>query len=200
MSRSFPVKGTRELDAFLSALPKNMQRNAYGAGLRAAGKVIETQAQANAPKKSGKMAVSIKAGSVHANKDGTFSIYVRAAGAKQKGNDHAFIAFFHEFGVAPHFITAGDRGISARLLTRAGKKEGIDVVARRGKRRNEREVLAINGNLISGALRHPGHAAHPFLRPALDMKADEALQAFAAKIRAYLEGKTGLDLSIDEAA
>jgi len=38
------------------------------------------------------------------------------------------------------------------------------------------------------------------MRPALDTKADDAVKAFADRIRSYLEGKTGFAAPLDEAA
>lgn len=187
MSRDFPVSGLKELDAYLSALPKNMQKGAYRAGLVAAAAVVRDEARLRAPKKTGAMAKSIKTGSARQNQDGTFSVQVRLDGP------HAFLGVFHEFGVRPHFIDAGDSGVSARILTRkarAGEVTG-DV---------ERQALKIGENYITGGVMHPGHAAQPFMRPALDAKADEAVKAFAGRIRAFIEGKTGFAAPLDEAA
>lgn len=184
-----PVKGLKQLDAYLSALPKNMQKNAYGTGLRRAAKVVQDEARLRAPKQTGKMARSIKYGSIHRTNDG-YSISVRL---DPKGNNHAFLGLFHEYGVAPHFIAAGDSGQSSRKLTKAAMRGDVsgDV---------ETHALKIGDNFITGAVMHPGHRAQPFLRPALDAKAEEAVKAFAEGIRAYLEGKTGFAAPMDEAA
>lgn len=184
MSSDFPVKGLAELDKFLSALPANMQKAAYRQGLTAAARPIRDEARLLAPKKTGKMAKSIKTGSPRQNQDGTFSVTIRLDG------DHAFLGLFHEFGVAPH------------LIARTGTKEGR-VAIRKAKARTgtiKGGVMKIGDDFVSGIINHPGHRAHPFMRPALDAKADEAVQAFAAKIRAYLEGKTGFNAPLDEAA
>lgn len=189
MAKQVSVKGLRELDRFLSALPKNMQQNAYGAGLRAAAKVVVTEARIRAPKASGKMAKAIKSGSVRRNADGHMAISVRL---DPRGNDHAFLGLFHEYGVAPHYINAGNADVSARKLTQSVRRGGDDAGA---------DVLVINGSLVSGAVLHPGHAAQPFLRPALDIRADEAVRAFAGAVKGYLEGKTGfIAPGLDEAA
>lgn len=188
MSRDFPVKGLAELDRYLSALPKNMQTGAYRAGLVAAARVIRDEARVLAPKESGKMAKSIRSGSARKNQDGSFSISVSLRG------EHAFLGLFHEYGVSPHFITAGDSDQSARSLTKAARRGDLtgDV---------EKQALKIGDKFITGGVMHPGHAAHPFMRPALDTKADEAVKAFAARIRDYIEGKTGFVAPVmDEAA
>lgn len=178
MSRDMEMKGTAELVRYLSQLPKNLENGAYRAGLTAGAKPIRDEARANARKQSGKMAKSIKTGSPRKNQDGTFSVTVSLKGP------HAYIGQFHEYGVRPHFISAGDSGKSARVLTSAARRGDLvgDV---------ETQALKIGDNYITGGVMHPGHSAHPFMRPSLDAKADEAIKAFAARVRAYIEGKTG---------
>jgi HK97 gp10 family phage protein len=194
VSRDFPVKGLAELDRFLTALPGNLQKQAIRRGLTAAARPIRDEARLRVPKKSGKLARAIRTGSPRQNPDGTFSITVSVT-----GNDHAFLGYFFEYGVKAHFIRAGDSGYSARILTRRGKS-GVDVAARRGKKKGQNQVLAIYGQLVSGAILHPGIRAQPFLVPALDVRAEDAVAAFAGTIRAFIEGKTGFAAPMDEAA
>lgn len=194
MSRQFPVKGLAELDRFLSALPGNMQKQAVRQALTAAAAPIRDEARLRVPKKTGKLARAIRTGSPRQNQDGTFSVSISVT-----GNDHAFLGYFFEYGVKPHFIKAGDSGFSPRILGKRGKS-GIDVVARRGKKKGQNQVLAIYGQLVSGAVHHPGIRAHPFLLPALDVRAEDAVRAFAGRIRAFIEGKTGFSAPMDEAA
>jgi len=180
MSRNIQMKGLAELDRYLSALPMNMQKNAVRQALTAAARPIRDDARMRAPKKTGKLARSIKTGSARQNQDGTFSIAVRVTGRD------AYIARFIEYGVRPHFIRAGDSGLSARKLTQsaaAGNVTGDTAT----------KALKIGNNFVSGEVFHPGHGARPFMRPALDARADDAVRAFAGKIRDYIEGKTGFD-------
>ena len=186
MSRAVPVKGLRELDRFLSVLPKNMQTGAYRAALTAAARPIRDEARLRAPKDTGEMAKGIRTGSARRNPDGTFSISVSVTGK------HAFLAVFQEYGTVPHYITAGGSGMSARMLTRAARDGGTTGV--------DDQVLVINGNFVTGAILHPGQMARPFMRPALDIRADDAVRAFADRIRAYLEKKTGFVAPLAEAA
>lgn len=186
MSRSFPVKGLAELDRVLSAMPGNLRKNAYAAGLRAGAAVLRDEARARAPKEDGKLAKAIGSSSVRTNDDGTLSIQVRADPKKQ----HAYLALFAEYGVARH------------LIARTGAKEGRVAVrkAKEGTGTAQAGVMKIGPDFVSGIIEHPGHAAHPFMRPALDAKAGEAIAAFALRVRAYLEGKTGFALPMDDAA
>lgn len=186
MSRTSPVRGGKDIAAALTALGKRIETQAVRSGLTAAAAVIRDEARVRAPKQTGKMAKSIKSGSPRRHQDGTFSVSVRLVG------DHAFLGFFHEYGVAPHLIarTSGGEG-------RVALRKAFD-----GKGTIKARPMKIGDRYVSGILQHPGHAAHPFLRPALDAKADEAVSAFRNKIVAVVEGKTGynIDAGADEAA
>jgi hypothetical protein len=72
--------------------------------------------------------------------------------------EHSFLGIFMEYGVLPHLIWAS-------------KGKGS---------------LVINGVAIGKRVQHPGHAAFPFMRPALDAKAGEAVQAVAGYLARYL--------------
>lgn len=186
---SVKLKGGNELDAFLAAFPKTLQKGAVRSALTAAARPVRDQARGMAPRETGKLAKSIKTGSPSVNPDGTISVKVRLRG------QHSFLGIFHEYGVAPHFIRAGDGGKSARLLTKAAKRGDVVGDAPSGH-------LKIGDNIISGEVFHPGHAAHPFMRPALDIKAKDAINAFGARIQEYLKTKTGFTaparLEVDE--
>lgn len=183
MSKDFPVRGLADLDRFLAEFPKKMQKAAYRQALTAAAAPIRDEARARVPKKSGALARSIKTGSARQNEDGSFSVSVRLTGRD------AYIGQFIEYGVAPHLI-ARRGGRQGRAGLAAAKSQGVKVGG----------VLAIGDEFVSGIISHPGFVAHPFMRPALDLKANEAVAAFAARIRAYIEDKTGFAAPIDEAA
>lgn len=183
MSSSFPVKGLQQLDAYLSALPMNLQKGALRAGLVAAAAPVRDEARALARKKSGKMAKSIKTGSARQNPDGTFSVTIRLVG------EHAFLGLFMEYGVDPHLIASTGKG-EGRVAVRK---------AAAGKGKIKAGVLKIGDDYVSGIIHHPGHAAHPFMRPALDAKGGDAVKAFGGRIQSYIEGKTGFSAPLDEA-
>lgn len=184
MSRDFPVTGLKDLDLFLSALPERMQKQAYRQGLTAAAAPVRDEARLLAPKSGGKMAKAIRTGSPRQNQDGTFQVSVRLT-----GNTHAFLGLFAEYGVLPHLIAATGKG-QGRVAVRKASESGDKIGG----------VMKIGDRYVSGVVHHPGHAAHPFMRPALESKAEEAVKAFADKIRAFLAGKTGFDMPMDEAA
>lgn len=181
------LKGGKELLAFLDAFPARLQKGAVRSALTAAARPVRDQARANAPRESGKLAKSIKTGSPKVEQDGTVAIKVRLQG------EHSFLGHFFEYGVAPHFIRAGDSGLSSRKLTQKFNREGGTA---------DGDALKIGDNFITGAVMHPGFAAKPFMRPALDVKAEEAINAFGGRVRSYLKDKTGFTapavLEVDE--
>lgn len=184
MSKDFPVRGLAELDRFLAAFPKKMQTAAYRQALTAAAAPIRDEAKLRAPRKSGRLAAGIKTGSPRKNQDGSFQVSVRLTGPD------AFVGHFIEYGVSPHLIAKAVGGGRGRVALRKAVGDGQKIGG----------VLKIGDDYVSGVISHPGFAAHPFMRPALDLKADEAIQAFADRIRAYIEGKTGFAAPLDEAA
>lgn len=186
MSRDKPLSGLKELDGFLAALPMKMQKGAYRAGLTAAANPPLEEAKRLAAGWSSHVAAAVKKGSSRQNPDGTFSISIYV----DRSKPGSFTALWGEYGVAPHLIASTGKGEGRVAVRKAAEGRGSVNAG----------VMKIGDDFVSGIIQHPGHAAHPFMRPALDAKADEAVQAFAAKIRSYLEGKTGFSAPMDEAA
>jgi HK97 gp10 family phage protein len=206
VSRDLQMKGMKELAAYLDALPANMKRNAISQGLRAMARPIVAEARLRAPKGSGQLAESIKAGDPHDNRDGTFSIRVRT---DPKGNKHAFLGLFFEYGVRDHYITvpgAAIEAVNASLKPlKSGRRRGRQTLMKHLNRKVRDGSLVIGGNFVGPIVHHPGFRARPFLVPALDIRAEEAIAAFGGKVREYLEklkAKTGYDVvgALDEAA
>ena len=184
MSRQFPVHGLAVLNKFLSALPKILETGAYRAGLTAAAAPVRDKARELVRRKSGKTAKAIKTSSPRKNQDGTFSVKVTLKGP------HAFVGLFEEYGVARH------------LIARTGSKEGRVAVrkAKDGKGKVQNGVMKIGDDFVSGIIEHPGYAAHPFMRPALDQMAEKSVDEFRLRLASYLEGKTGFVMPLDDAA
>ena len=78
---------------------------------------------------------------------------------------HGFLAQFVEFGTAAHRINA--------------KKGG---------------ALSFGGSVVQ-SVEHPGQKARPFMRPALDARAQDAVIAAAEYMKERLSTKEGLDTS-----
>lgn len=190
------LKGGKELAAFLEAFPKRLKNGAIRAGLVAAAKPIRTQARQNARKRSGKMAKAIRTGSPRVNQDGTVSVRVYVDERKP----HGFLGYFHEYGVDKHLISVStqEKPFHINRHTRKPQVASMKLVNRMVKSGS----LKVGQNFIGPIVQHPGHTAHPFLRPALDMREDDAIRAFGVRVQEYLKTKTGftaplLDLADD---
>lgn len=176
------VKGLAELQKFLDQLPAKLEANVMRSAMRAGANVISAHAKANAPignpssegaKKyggyRGALRDSIRVST--RSRRGQVTATVKAGGKNSKGADVYYVHFL-EFGTAAHFISAKVRGKNvAGRLNRMGKKSG--------------GVLNIGGNLV-GSVMHPGIAPRPFMRPALDARAQDALVAVGEAIKKRL--------------
>lgn len=156
------IKGGPELHAFLQQLPVRMERNVMRGALRAGARVIQQQAKANVPAKSGKLRRAIKVDTVTG--DGLVKARVKLRGP------HSFVGVFIEYGVRAHVIAPGDAKVGARSLNKKQRASQTDI-----KRANG--LLKIGDHWIRGAVLHPGIAATPFLRPAMDTRAGDAVNA-----------------------
>ena len=90
----------------------------------------------------------------------------------------AYIAPWLEHGTDPHFISVDD-----------SQREGMSV-GRINKKVKEGS-LVIGGQFVGATVHHPGAKPHPFLRPALDTKGDEAMNAAQSYIDARVS-RTGI--------
>ena len=164
------LKGGPELLSLLDELPKNLERNVIRGGLRAGAKVIQQQAKANVPFRTGKLKTAIGIGTrVEGSK---LSSYVKLRGTG------SYVGLFIEYGVAPHLISVSDADKPVRETRSGPRAVSIGTINKMVKSGS----LKIGENFVGAVVMHPGHAAKPFLRPALDQKAEEAVGAMGAYI------------------
>lgn len=174
------VTGGPELVQFLNAFPVRLRDGALKAGMVAGAAPVRDQARSLAPKKTGKMARAIRTGKPRVNQDGTVTVRIRLRkeSSGQAYNDHAWLGVIWE---------RGSRGYSGAVIRRAGRT-----------RTRSKKLHAIKGGGqiqmgLNAFGRFPDiapHAANPFMAPALDMRATDAVNAVGARIRAYLANKT----------
>lgn len=181
MSRSSPVKGGKAIAATLTALGKRIETQAVRSGLIAAANPPLEEARRRAGQWSPKVAAAITKGSSRKNQDGTFSIRIYVDTRKPDG----FLGVLAEYGVAPH------------LIARTGAGEGRVAIrkASEGKGKIKTKPMTVGDRFVSGIINHPGHAAHPFMRVALDATVSETISAFRGKVVAVVERKTGFNLA-----
>lgn len=97
------------------------------------------------------------------------------------------------YGVPEASIRAGGRlkdGRSAwyaRIIERGAIPHEIAVRAGTAS-------LFINGRAVGKSVQHPGVVAKPFMRPALDTRAREAVESVAALVRSRLRTQHGIDI------
>lgn len=184
----FKIKGGKELAALMQQLPVQMEkkllRNAMAAGVR----VLRDEARNQVPAKSGALRRSIKTS--RDSKDGRIIAKVRLQGK------HAYLGVFMEYGVRPHLISVADEDTPSRNTRHGSRKVAIGTV----NKMVARGSLKIGENFVGAYVLHPGHAAKPFLRPAMDTHAKEAVDAVGKYIGTYLQfGQiTAPTISVDE--
>lgn len=191
------VRGLQDLQKFLSMLPSQIEANVLRGALFAGAKVIRDEAKRLAPVApptaknrrlykgyAGALRDSIRAGAMLDKKAGEVYAYVRAGShgksRKGKGAD-AYYARWVEYGTAAHVIKARPGGPSASALNRRARKGS----------------LRIGGNFVGASVMHPGSQPRPFLRPALDRRARDAVVAAAVYMRKRLATKHGLTQAAD---
>lgn len=161
---TFKLKGGPELLGFLDQFPAKLQTSVLRAGMLRGANVIRDEARALVSVKSGLTRKSIKTQT--GARGGIITATVTMKGP------HAYLGIMIEYGIAPHLITAA--GMDSKAVKRLNK-------------RVKRESLAINGAFVGPAVHHPGVAAHPFMRTALDTKAQEAVNAVGQFIAAKMK-------------
>lgn len=174
------VKGLKELNKFLQELPVKVEQNILGGALRAAAKVIETEAKqqltANGSVISGRLRDSIKV-SVRRRK-GKVRAKVSARGLKNE-------AIWVEYGTAAHWIRVREDARPGRVTRRGYRTYSIRTLNRMAARGS----LVIGQNFVGASVEHPGAKAKPYMRPALHGKAREATIAAAEYIKKRLVRK-----------
>ena len=173
------VTGLSELQAFLDQLPAKIEANIMRGALRAGTKVIKNRAMLNIDSKTGDLAKSLR---IYTRiKDGIVKSVLASRGD--------YKALWVEFGTRPHLIKVQEeeKNINYRLSAKRGHtvRESMTTVNRR--------VLQIGNNFVGPVVSHPGAKPKPFLRPALDSEANNAIIAAGEYIKKRLATKHGLN-------
>lgn len=178
------VDGLEETLAVLSLLPQKVQGATVRRGLTRGAAIVRDEARYRAPRKTGQLAAAITSGSSRKNEDGTYSVRVYVDDRKA----HGFLGYFFEYGIDPHYITAGSASFGG---VAASPRKLTQRVAREGESDTASGKLKIGNQLVSGAVLHPGVSPRPFLRPALDIKSEEVFRAIAFEIEETVFNLTG---------
>ena len=151
--------------------------------LRSGANVLKDEAKANVPVASGALRDGLKVST--RSKGGTVKAILRATGI------HGYIAMWVEFGTRPHLIKVqeSEKPINVRLSDKRG------VLVRASMTTINRNVLKIGNTFVGPTVSHPGSNPRPFMRPALDARAQDAVIASAEYMKKRLSDKYGLDTS-----
>lgn len=151
---SVNVKGLDELQKLLDALPAKIEGNVVRGGLRAAAKVVLDEAKSLCPVAKGNLPKGHEPGELKESVRISMRFRKgRVTASIKAGNEKAFYAHMVEFGTAQHLI----------------------------KPRNSKKLF-LNG-IFSKGINHPGAQKKPFMRPAIDNKAEAAVEAMAEYLR-----------------
>lgn len=158
----------------MAALPGDIERKLLRGAARAGADVIAEEARANVRSRlvAGFVDVKVESEVGHVRA----KIHVPDQWARSVG-------IWLEYGTTAHYITVDDSQREGRTATR------INRLAKEG-------VLVINGRPVGKTVFHPGAQAHPFLRPALDIREADAVAAAQNYINARVS-RTGIAASDD---
>lgn len=170
------VTGLADLQKFLDTLPAKIERNVLRGALRAGAKVIEAQAKARAPvgqpSSENKRLYGGYAGALRDSirvttriKGGRVTASIKAGGKNSKTKADVYYAHMVEFGTSAHNIAAHIGGWLSFM------------------------------NIFVKSVNHPGAKPHPFMRPALDSQASNAVVAAADYMKQRLQSQHGIDTS-----
>lgn len=160
----FQIQGLDELKRQLDTLPAKIEANVMRGALRAGCSVLQKEAQARVPVKSGALRNSIRVSFARrSQRYGWLRAHVRA------GNKDAWYAHLIEYGTASYYAGPGGNSV--------GKPYEI-------RPKNAKSLFF--AGLFSQVVVHPGIRPQPYMRPALDAAAAPALDAFADYVRRRL--------------
>jgi HK97 gp10 family phage protein len=172
---TFKLNGGPELLAFLDQLPLKLQKNVLRGAMRAGARVVQKEAKLRVPAKSGLTRKSIKVDTGVENG--------RVIGRVLARGRHAYLARMIERGIDPHIISISEEDRGTTMTRRGPRVVSIGTVNKMVKRGS----LKIGEHFVGPIVHHPGVAARPFMRPALDIKAKEAVGAIGQYIAARLK-------------
>lgn len=168
MDATFEIQGLRELQQAMQQLPARIERNIMSGAVAAGTRVVLAETKIRAPDSRIKAALSSR------SKKARRGEIIREIYLKQKKGRDTFYAKFFEFGTASYYT---GKGRSVRKPYLIPKKPG--------------KTIRIGRNLVTKQIIHPGIKPQPFLRPALDIKGQEAIRTMATYIKLRLPMETG---------
>ena len=157
------IDGLAELKRQLDQLPAKIEGNVMRGALRAGARVMENDARARVPVKSGALQKSIRIRFARrSQRYGWLRMHVVA------GDKTAWYAHMIEYGTASYYAGTGQT-VGGPYEIRPANAQSL-----------------FFAGLFRQQITHPGIRPQPFMRPALDMNATAAIDAMADYIRKRL--------------
>jgi hypothetical protein len=113
-------------------------------------------------------------------REGTISVRIRVKDGWAKS-----LGLWLEYGTSAHFISVDPNFSEGRT---AGRTNRLEAEAAKSGTAGPARSLIIKGKPVGATVYHPGARAEPWLRPARDTKASEAVTAAQEHIYARLRG------------
>lgn len=180
MADTAHVKGLDALQKYLDTLPKKVEANIMRGALRAGMRVVSGDAKGRVRHRSGDLSRNLKISTKLFR--GIVKCMLAAKGFE------GMKAIWLEFGTRAHLISVQE-GEKQQYMTRRGELKTVSMTT------INRMVLQIGNRFVGKTVQHPGARPFPFMRPALDSQAQNALVAAGNYIKTRLESKHGIDTS-----
>lgn len=155
------TRGREETRRFMAALPADLEKKVLRGAARAAGDVVADEARERVISDDTQAAIVVQ------RRSEPGQIKVRITVKPGWGRS---VGFWLEYGTDPHFMSVAAEQSGGRSVQRI----------------NKTGAMLIGGN-FAATVHHPGAAAHPFLRPALDLKGKDAVAAAQSYINARVK-------------
>lgn len=153
------VRGKPEVSRLINGLRGDIEDKLLRGAARAAANVVADEARERT--QSSEVRGAIK---VATRKEGRGRIVAKV----QVKGPGAYLAPWEEYGTAPHFISVDESQRAGRSISRINQQANEP---------DANHSLVIGGKFVGKTVFHPGAQPHPFLRPAFDIKQDEAVAA-----------------------
>ncbi|QIL71667.1 HK97 gp10 family phage protein [Diaphorobacter sp. HDW4B] len=179
---SIKVKGLKELAQVMHELPDKLANNVMRSAMATGARVVRDEAKRNVPVDQGALKKSFDVSSRVDKANGIVTAKVKATNFK---------AVWIEYGTAAHWISIDPAERPTKVTRRGIRKVGMKTLNNMAKAGS----LRIGEHFIGASVAHPGGRAQPYMRPALDSKAQEAVAAVGNYMKKRLTTKHGLDTS-----
>jgi HK97 gp10 family phage protein len=174
-------KGGSAVRSFIAGLPAEIEGKLLRGAARAAATVVADEAKSRTHSSRVRGAIRVATSA----QEGRIVAKVQVKGPG------AYLAPWEEYGTRPHLISVDEsqrHGMSIGRINKLASEPG------------QNHSLVIGGKFVGKTVMHPGAKPHPFLRPALDTKEGEAIEAAQAYIDARITpgGITGDQVEGDD--